>query len=232
MPKNTTDFNAQKFTYKEVIEEKISFAGKGLDFYTKVKADFIKLVISKHLSDACRPKVLDIGCGHGFIHPMLHSFGYDVTGVEPAEEVLSLAQMSNPENRYCAYDGQVLPFAEASFDVALAICVMHHVAPSQWAQFLAEARRVLRPGGQIIIFEHNPLNPLTSYVVAHNDIDVGAVLLPHRKLADMLRQAGFENVYARSILFTPFAHHAFRRLDERLGWLPFGAQYYATGTVV
>ncbi|MDP2750987.1 MAG: class I SAM-dependent methyltransferase [Rhodocyclaceae bacterium] len=224
------DFNKQKFTYKKVIEAQISFTGKGLDFYTKVKADFIKSVVSKHLPDACSPKVLDIGCGHGYIHPMLHNFGYSVTGVDSAEEVLSLAQMSNHENSYFAYDGHTLPFAEDSYDVALAICVLHHVVPPQWLQFLSEARRVLRPGGQIIVFEHNPLNPLTRYVVAHNDIDVEAVLLPHRKLADMLRLAGFEDVYTRAILFTPFAHRVFRQIDEKLGWLPIGAQYYATGT--
>jgi SAM-dependent methyltransferase len=108
--------------------------------------------------------------------------------------------------------------------------VMHHVPPVQWPRFVTEARRVLRRGGQVVIFEHNPLNPVTRHVVANNDIDADAVLLRHTQLAEMLEDAGLQGVYTRSILFTPFDQRLFRRMDEALGWLPLGAQYYATAT--
>lgn len=224
------DFNETKSSYREIIERSIGFSGKGLDFFTQVKADHMREIAARLLPHVQRPRLLDIGCGHGLMHPYLLASGFDVVGVEVAAEVLALANGANPQVRYVAYDGRSLPFAASSFDVALAVCVMHHVAPEQWRNFLREIRRVLLPGGLAVVFEHNPLNPLTRYVVASNEIDVDAHLVSARTLRSLMRETGFAAALIRNILFTPFAHPGFRWLDDRLGWLPLGAQYYAVGT--
>lgn len=223
------DFNTSKDSYKQTVEDAVAFAGQGLDFFTRVKADVVGRIIDRYGPAA--PRLLDVGCGHGFIHPLLNKMGCKVVGVERAAEVLPLAQNANPAIDYFAYDGRKLPFAGQSFDVLLTICVMHHVPPQQWPAFLAEAKRVLRPGGRIIIFEHNPLNPLTRYVVSRNEIDADAVLLSHTRLSSLLKKSGFQGVRSRFILFTPFSQPFFRHAEVFLEWLPFGAQYYATGTV-
>jgi SAM-dependent methyltransferase len=222
------DFNETKATYRLQIEDTIGFAGQGLDFYTKVKAQYLRELVARELPDVPQPRLLDVGCGHGYIHPELAG-GFRITGVEVAAEVLPLAREANPGVEYLAYDGHRLPFDDASFDVATAICVMHHVPPAQWQGFAQEMRRVLRPGGLAVVFEHNPWNPATRYVVAHNDIDADAVLLPAPTLRRLLAGAGLARVRTRGILFTPFGSPFFRGLDRRLGWLPVGAQYYAMG---
>jgi len=227
------EFNSSKDSYRRTIEEQIAFAGKGHDFYTRVKADHAIGVIARQLPGTQHPDVLDIGCGHGYIHPMLAAAGYRVTGVETADEVLELAREDNPDNTYITYiahDGQHLPFPDETFDVVMAVGVMHHVPPDEWPNFLTEARRVLRPGGLVLIYEHNPLNPMTRYVVANTYIDDDAVLLRHTQLKTLLRCTGFSEVRSRFVLFTPFAASVFRRLDAALGWLPLGAQYGAIGT--
>jgi SAM-dependent methyltransferase len=224
------DFNESKDNYRDTIERSIAFAGKSLDFFTEVKADYLRKIVARLLGAAKVAKILDIGCGHGLMHPYLRSFGFEIVGAEVAIEVLPLARTANPSVTYVGFDGQRLPFAPKSFDLALAVCVMHHVQPAQWKDFLQEMRRVLRPGGLAVVFEHNPLNPLTRYVVASNTIDAGANLLSARMLRSLMRDAGFEAPLTRNILFTPFAHPAFRWLDDRLGRIPFGAQYYAVGT--
>lgn len=226
------DFNNTKDTYRETIEQTIQFAGKGLDFFTSVKADYLRKIVKAELPDVTKPKILDVGCGHGYIHPNLRSFGFEVVGVEVATDVLPLARQANPDVTYLGYDGKTLPFAEHNFDVALAICVMHHVPPEQWANFSREMRRVLRPGGIVVIFEHNPLNPLTRYVVANNEIDSDAVLLSARTLRKLLRDADFSAVKSRNILFTPSSNPMLRALEEKISWCPFGAQYYAVGKAV
>lgn len=223
------DFNETKETYRGQIERTIAFAGQGLDFYTRVKADYLGELAARLLPDVERPRLLDVGCGHGYIHPGLSAAGFRITGVEVAEEVLPLARQANPGVEYRGYDGHRLPFEDGAFDVATAICVMHHVPPPQWPAFASELRRVLRPGGLAIVFEHNPWNPATRYVVSHNEIDADAVLLPPPRLRDLLRGAGLADVSSRSILFTPFGSPVFRGIDRRLGWLPLGAQYYAMG---
>lgn len=224
------DFNSSKDSYRETIDKQIAFAGQSHDFYTKAKADHAHRVIARQLPETPHPHVLDVGCGHGYIHPMITAQGCQVTGVDMANEVLALAREANPSNTYIAYDGQRLPFPDQTFDVVLTICVMHHVPPVQWPAFLAETRRVLRPGGIVLVYEHNPLNPMTRYVVANTDLDADAVLLRHTYLKTMLREAGFSEVAAHFLLFTPFDSSLFRRLDNALNWLPLGAQYCATGT--
>ncbi|WP_018294661.1 class I SAM-dependent methyltransferase [Mariprofundus ferrooxydans] len=225
------DFNEVKDSYQEKVEQSVGFSGKGLDFFTSVKADYLRMIIDKDMPGVERPKILDVGCGHGYIHPYLGQFGYEITGVEFAVDVLEVARKENPGIEYIGYNGSKLPFEDHSFDVTLAICVMHHVPPEQWLAFLAEMRRVLRPGGVVVIFEHNPLNPLTRYVVANNEIDDDAVLLSAKTLRTLLHESGFARVKSRNILFTPFANPVFRVIDVKLGWLPFGAQYYAIGRV-
>jgi SAM-dependent methyltransferase len=225
------DFNNTKDSYREKIEQSIAFSGKSLNYFTDVKADYLQKIVSEQLPNIAHPKLLDVGCGHGYIHPKLLDFGFEVVGVEVASEVLPIAKKINKKVSYVSYDGAILPFLDSTFDVVLAICVMHHVPPDHWQKFVSELSRVLRPSGLVVIFEHNPFNPLTRYVVSSNEIDADAVLLSARTTRSLLNEGGFAEVKTRNILFTPFSTAFFRALDEKLGWCPFGAQYYAFGRV-
>jgi SAM-dependent methyltransferase len=220
------DFNETRHRYRQTVEDSIALSGQGLEFFTKVKAECLRRAAQEFLPSRPAPQLLDVGCGHGFIHPYLRGYGMEVTGVEIAAEVLDLAREANPGVTYAAYDGKTLPFDAASFDIVLAVCVMHHVPPAAWTALLAEMRRVVRPGGLVLIFEHNPFNPLTRYIVAHNDLDAEAVLLSSRTLKARAAAAGLRALATRYTLFTPFGHAIFRWLDDRLGWLPLGAQYF------
>jgi len=222
------DFNDTKEIYRSTVNRAVAFVGKDLDFFTAVKADFVRRAIRERLPTVTRPRVLDVGCGHGLIHPMLAA--YDLVAVDVATEVLRLARAANPTVRYAAYDGRTLPFRQGAFDVAIALCVMHHLLPAQWVPFLDEMRKMLNKGGIIVIFEHNPFNPLTRYVVANNEIDADACLLTDSTLRQHLRRAGFNRISTRHILFTPIAAPVFRWLDRFLWWCPFGAQYYTTAS--
>jgi SAM-dependent methyltransferase len=223
------DFNDTKESYRGQIERTIAFGGQGLDFYTRVKAEYLRDLVAELLPAVHSPDLLDIGCGHGYIHPDLRAAGFRITGVEVADQVLPFAREANPDVDYRSYDGHRLPFPDGTFHVATAICVMHHVPPAQWPAFTREMRRVLKPGGLAIVFEHNPWNPATRLVVASNDIDADAVLLPAPRLRGLMQEAGLAQVASRNILFTPFGSPLFRKLDKGLGWLPIGAQYYAVG---
>jgi len=220
------DFNESKNTYVSSIEESINFVGKDLDFFVTVKASLLKKTIKKLLPHVKRPRILDIGCGHGLIHRYLPNDTFEVVGVDVADEVLDLARQSNAEVTYLTYDGKALPFQSESFDVAIALCVMHHVPPSQWGSFLVEMRRILKKDGIAVVFEHNPYNPVTRYIVANSPLDKGATLLRSSDLKQMMNQVGLESAKSDYILFTPFSPPIFRWLDTVLKWCPLGAQYY------
>jgi len=221
------DFNDTKDSYRTQIDKSISFIGADHEFFIVEKGKMILDLISKRFSPQKKAEILDVGCGHGFVHPVLNDAGHAITGVEIAEKVLDFAREANPAVDYHAYDGSSLPFPDDSFDVAIAMCVVHHVPVSQWPAFAKELNRVVRPGGIIAIFEHNPLNPVTRYLFRYgfDGMDKGATLVGRRRLETLLRDGGSQTVQSSYIFFTPFGGRFFRWLDRALAWLPFGAQY-------
>jgi SAM-dependent methyltransferase len=96
-------------------------------------------------------RVLDIGCGPGTLARRLVDAGATVTGIDPGEAALAKARSSVPEARFEAATGEALPFPDASFDGAVLLNALHHVPDPAIA--LAEAARVLVPGGRLVVVE-------------------------------------------------------------------------------
>lgn len=66
---------------------------------------------------------------------------------------------------------------------------MHHINPENWVKFLEEMRRITKIGGICLVFEHNPVNPLTQLAVKRCKFDADAVLLNRRKLYELTQKA-------------------------------------------
>jgi SAM-dependent methyltransferase len=228
-----SEFDAYRNNYEADINSAISFSGKSHEFFTRVKAD----VLSRYLAALPRQErlleVLDVGCGHGAIHPALAKIPCPIklTGIDVASQVLDMARTANPGIDYLDYDGKRFPFESGSFDAAFTICVMHHVPPTEWLSFMLEMRRVVRPGGLLMVIEHNPFNPLTSYIVKTCALDANAVLLRASRLHSLMREAGLIELQRKFFLFLPFDGNVASRLNHSLRWLPLGAQYVAIGRV-
>jgi SAM-dependent methyltransferase len=95
--------------------------------------------------------ILDVGCGTGSLSYALLDAGLDlrITGVDQAPVFLKAAR-AKPKAasiRFEQGDATALPFADASFDRALSLLVLHFVPESRRA--LAEMRRVVKPGGHV-----------------------------------------------------------------------------------
>jgi len=92
--------------------------------------------------------VLEIGCGEGMM--------FDGTDVSPVQMDVSITRVSRAAGK-CRYllcgDGYDLPFANESFEVVLLIAVLEHTR-EPW-RVLAEARRVLKPGGRVLMVVPN-----------------------------------------------------------------------------
>lgn len=232
------EFDLYRDGYNESINKAIAFSGQTQAFYTEVKARYLLELFGRIQqrkragmvtgSNGAGPlEVLDVGCGQGLVHPFLRSIetSLRLTGVDVAGEVIDEARRTHPFVHYDIYEGKRLPYAEESFDAAFAIAVMHHVPPKDWAAFVSEMRRVVRKGGYISVIEHNPNNPLTQWVVNNCRFDDNAVLLRSGRLARLLRNAGLVDIERRYILFTPFGGTFFRTLEDKLYWVPLGAQY-------
>jgi SAM-dependent methyltransferase len=136
----------------------------------------------------------------------------------------------NTAVEYRVYDGLIIPYPARSFDMAYAICVLHHVPVDGWANFAAEMKRVLRPGGLALVFEHNPRHPLTLKAVRDCPFDRDAVLvLPERAVA-LYEGAYFSRLSVEHILTIPAVAGAPKAVDRFLSRFGMGAQYCLAAT--
>lgn len=94
--------------------------------------------------------ILEIGCSGGPMLQRLAKQGYtDLTGIDVSESGIAVAQQRGIPNVSCM-DGADLKFADNSFDLVIASDVLEHIEDEAMA--LREWTRVLRPGGQLLVF--------------------------------------------------------------------------------
>jgi SAM-dependent methyltransferase len=100
-------------------------------------------------------RVLDAGCGAGYGAAELSYPANSVTAIDLSEDAVTYARDQYPRrNLNCLVAScTALPIADASFDLVVAFEVIEHL--TDWRQLLAEAKRVLAPGGQFIVSTPN-----------------------------------------------------------------------------
>ncbi|MEA2752262.1 MAG: hypothetical protein QOI41_6405, partial [Myxococcales bacterium] len=125
-------------------------------------------------------------------------------------------------------DAKTLP--KAHFATIVLSGVLHHVAPAARVDLLRTVRGLLRPGGQLVVFEHNRLNPVTRRAVAACAFDDDAILLWPWEARGVLRSAGFTSVRTDYIVFFPRALAFLRPLEPKLRRVILGAQQMVLAT--
>lgn len=225
----SAEFDAHADGYAATVERSIAFSGLGHDFFLRAKGRLLGEIFAARFPDR-RPTLLDVGCGVGALHGLLGPLTAALSGCDVSDESLRCAALRRPGVDYRRSSEGALPFADASHDVVLAVCVFHHVAKRARPALAREMRRVVRPGGLVVVIEHNPFNPATRLAVARCPFDADAALLSPRETATLLRGAGLGGIRARHFALLPTEAPFAGRLERALGGLPFGAQYASLGS--
>ena len=104
-------------------------------------------------SEASGKKLLDIGCGNGFVTCLYARAGADVTSVDITEKAVELTKTRLEFEGLSAdveqADAENLPFDDQLFDVVVSFGVLHHTPDT--AKAVSEAYRVLKPGGRLLL---------------------------------------------------------------------------------
>jgi 2-polyprenyl-3-methyl-5-hydroxy-6-metoxy-1,4-benzoquinol methylase len=127
-------------------------------------------------------RILDVGAAQGLHVSVLRSSGYDAHGVEPWPEAVELAdavaRSLGVDPAVVVREGEALPFESGTFDLVIMVSVLEHVADPD--RTLAEANRVLRPGGGLAATGDPPfpLHFLVSGLGQEADHDLGSRQAP------------------------------------------------------
>ncbi len=162
---------------------------------------------------------LEVGCGTGLLAERVAAAGYDVVALDPSRGMLRQLHRRLPTLPSVVAAGGALPFAENSFSLTYCIAVMHHVAePAAVRDTLTEMVRVTRPGGHVLIWDHNPRNPYWPLLMNRVPQDTGAErLIPEDEIRSGLTLGGATVIDSAQLGLVPdFAPRALLGIAARI----------------
>ena len=121
--------------------------------------------------DVSGRRILDAGCGSGPLAAALHAKGATVSGFDVSAAMVDLARqrLGDDADLHVADLAAPLPFPDAEFDDVVASLVLHYL--EDWTGPLSELRRVLKPGGRLMVVVNHP----SAYAVVYPEADYFAV---------------------------------------------------------
>jgi trans-aconitate methyltransferase len=208
----------------------LALSGESRDFFAQARvAHTARLLLSLGAGPA--KAVVDFGCGVGDTTPYLHAAfpGADLLGLDVSPESIRRArQKYGTERTEFAVSTDCLPRGDK--DLVYSNGVFHHIPPGERQVVVNYIRDLLRPGAWFALWENNPWNPGTRWIMRRIPFDRDAVTLSVRETRRMLSQNGFEVQAARFYFYFPRPLAWLRKLEQWAVRLPLGAQYVVLAT--
>ncbi len=175
--------------------------------------------------------VLDFGCGVGTAAEFLAKdfpraiiYGSDI-----ATSALAAAQSAHTDDRF-RWVEDLAGIASKSIDLVYCNGVFHHIAPEQRTTVLARVCDLIRPGGGFALWENNPWNIGTRWVMRRIPFDRDAIVLTQNETFARLSNAQLMVRCIEHHFFFPRFLAWLRLFEPRLRRVPLGAQYVVFAT--
>ena len=218
------EFDGFAETYQADLNQALAVSGETGDHFARERVKWLATQLSRLGEKALR--VVDYGCGVGGTAPILEeTLGAEfVLGLEVSPRSLEVAR-----SRFSSSARQFLSFSEATprgdIDVVYCNGVFHHIPLDERPAAVDYVYRLLRPGGIFALWENNPWNPGTRYVMSQCVFDRDAETLNVREGSRLVARQGFQ-ILRRDFLFVfPAALRGLRFLEPAVCSIPLGAQY-------
>ena len=160
-------------------------------------------------------RVLDVGCGDGALTRFLAREGAHATGIEVSAAALVRARFAQAvaDETFVEGAGERLPFPDASVDAVIYMNALHHVPIAAHADAIAEAARVLKTGGALLVLE--PLARGAYFELVRAVEDETEVREAAYRAIGRADQAGFQAV-AEVVYDAPLKFADFAALEARI----------------
>jgi ubiquinone/menaquinone biosynthesis C-methylase UbiE len=149
-------------------------------------------------------RILDVGCGTGYFATMLAQIAGPagvVVGVDAAPEMIAYATSRSRSAANLSFElgsAGALSFPDSGFDVVVSSLTMHHLAPADQLPAIQEMRRVLRPGGTLMIAEFQaPTGHAWRWLLGPTGLSAMGHAVPH--VEGLVAAAGFAEIQHGSV---------------------------------
>lgn len=225
MPERAFDnFDEYAEDYRSIHSNNVKLSGADSFYFARMKVEMLKSFEANE-----RYQVLDIGCGDGATELFMTELfpRWKISAIDISEKSIEVAKKRNLPVLFSTFNGIQTSFPDQQFDIIFIAGVLHHVDFALHPNLINEIARLLKKGGRLYLFEHNPLNPVTKHLVNTCVFDKDAKLLNGKYTAKLLKAAGFTIDKKHFIIFFPrkgiFSKLIF--LERFFTWLPLGGQY-------
>lgn len=217
------EFDQYIIDYRKKQDKIVSLSGESSSFFAAYKTQKLMSWFSHWINEPI--SILDFGAGDGLMTDMVQRAFHEarVVGVDPSGESVKYAQQEYPNISFVQTYNEALPFADESFDLIFAAGVFHHIPFAEHEKYLNDIRRVLKKGGAFVLFELNPLNPLSLYTFYINPMEKNS-----NSLVPWYGYRMLTGYCSKKIIFYCFFPKWFawlRPLELYMAKLPVGALY-------
>lgn len=224
IPDASTGFDKYAEYYDSALQEGLSATGEDSTYFARRRLEWLKACLNQlHFRV---DSAIDYGCGTGASTPLLMQLieSNRVVGLDISVKSLSISKerFSSARVRFFLPDEY-----DANDRAELVFCngVLHHVLPADRIATLSSMRRCLKMGGLLALWENNPWNPGTRYVMKRIPFDMDAVPVSALEARRLVKAVGFDIVRTDFLFFYPHALRYLRWSECLLSKLPLGGQY-------
>ncbi len=225
-----TTFDSAAIAYEHQLQLGLSLSGETADYFVRGRVAMFGSLLTR-FNVPPPASILDFGCGVGNAAQSLLAAcpSASLTGLDCSSESLAIAARKHAAMPSFAgrlswlhADEQLEPL---NFDAAYTSGVFHHIEIDQRQAELSKIYNSLRPGGVFALFENNPWNPGTRWVMSRIPFDREAICLSPIETRRRFRDAGFAVLTTRYLFFFPSMLRWLRSFEGILSRFAFGAQY-------
>jgi SAM-dependent methyltransferase len=210
--------------YDSALDQGLSVSGENKDYFAQGRIAWLSSLLRRWRQDV--RAVIDFGCGTGTSSP----YFFDLLG---AESVLGLdispKSLELAKNTYGCERAHFLLFKQyqprEQIDLVFCNGVFHHIPVNERAATINYIYRSLRPGALFALWENNPWNPGTRYVMSRCPFDKDAITLTPPQARRLVRAGGFQVLRTDFLFIFPRALRWLRWLEPYVSEMAFGAQY-------